>query len=293
MKFRTLRIVWSIVCVLACVLLIVFWVRSYKWRDYCSLGQFTNRGWAAESAVGQFAFRNYPINHNAPPLRWWQTAVSDDSSRPTNKRFGFDVYFGHDYAGIVAPYWLLVLLTAIVAALTGVNRPIRFRFGPLKCYVRYLRIAISVVCCIACLLLIALWVRSYWWIDGAIGPISSNKVLLIGSNSGSFSFRIDDSSQHLSVSQWQADHHSIEEIASAFRQLGQKITFGGPQFGFSGTGNDFFVAHWIIIAVIATIGAISSAPWLRWTKRFSLRTLLLATTILALALGTFAWLTHR
>ena len=120
--------------------------------------------------------------------------MTDDPRLPTNNRFGFDVYFGHDYAGIVVPYWLLVFLTAVVAALTGVNRPIRFHFGQLKGYVRYVRITFSIACGIACVLLIALWARSYWWIDGAVGPISSNKVLLIGSNSGSFSFRIDDSS---------------------------------------------------------------------------------------------------
>ena len=31
--------------------------------------------------------------------------------------------------------------------------------------IRYLRIAFSVMCGIACVLLIALWVRSYWWAD--------------------------------------------------------------------------------------------------------------------------------
>ncbi len=33
MRFRKLRIAWSVVCGLACVLLIVLWVRSYWWID--------------------------------------------------------------------------------------------------------------------------------------------------------------------------------------------------------------------------------------------------------------------
>jgi hypothetical protein len=33
MRFRKLRIAWSTTCVIACVLLLVLWVRSY-WRVY-------------------------------------------------------------------------------------------------------------------------------------------------------------------------------------------------------------------------------------------------------------------
>jgi hypothetical protein len=33
MRFRKLRIAWSVVCAVACVLLIVLAVRSYEWAD--------------------------------------------------------------------------------------------------------------------------------------------------------------------------------------------------------------------------------------------------------------------
>src|SRR6476661_7413421 len=33
MKFRKLRIAWSVLCGIACVLLILLWVRSYWWND--------------------------------------------------------------------------------------------------------------------------------------------------------------------------------------------------------------------------------------------------------------------
>src|SRR5262245_49064069 len=36
---------------------------------------------------------------------------------------------------------------------------------------RGLRIAWSVMCGILCVLLVVLWVRSYWWIDGMGGPV--------------------------------------------------------------------------------------------------------------------------
>ena len=34
MRFRKLRIAWSVVCGIACVLLIVLWVRSYWWSRH-------------------------------------------------------------------------------------------------------------------------------------------------------------------------------------------------------------------------------------------------------------------
>jgi hypothetical protein len=40
-----------------------------------------------------------------------------------------------------------------------------------------LRIAWSAFCCIACVLLIVLWVRSYWQRDGVIGLVVSHSVV--------------------------------------------------------------------------------------------------------------------
>jgi hypothetical protein len=153
---RYLQIAFSATCLVACVLLIVLWVRSYKLQDRFSIGQFANRGWAVESAVGQFAFRLYPINHNAHWFKWTQSAASDNPGEPAENYFGFNFYVGHDYAGLVVPHWLFVLLTAYVAACVAVGRMIRFRIGPLKRFRHYLRIGFSVGCGVACMLLIVL-----------------------------------------------------------------------------------------------------------------------------------------
>src|SRR5690349_76522 len=144
MKYRKLRIAWSVVLGLVAVLLIVLWVRSYKSQDRFSIGQFANRGWAVESAVGQIAFQLYPINHNAHWFKWTQSATSDSPSGPAENYFGFNFYVGHDYAGVVVPHWLFVLLTAYLAACMAVGRVILFRFGPMKPFRRYLRIAFSI-----------------------------------------------------------------------------------------------------------------------------------------------------
>jgi hypothetical protein len=45
--------------------------------------------------------------------------------------------------------------------------------------------------------------------------------------------------------------------------------------------------HWFALALIATGAAV---PWMQWSKRFSLRTLLIATTLVAVMLGLIVWL---
>ena len=67
-------------------------------------------------------------------------------------------------------------------------------------------------------------------------------------------------------------------------ELGRTVSFRFPIIGFNGEG--FFFAHWFVIIPIAVLGLISSRPWFRW--RFSLRTLLIATTLVAVVLGLIA-----
>ena len=45
---------------------------------------------------------------------------------------------------------------------------------------------------------------------------------------------------------------------------------------------DITIPHWFLIALSAAFAAL---PWLPWSNRFSLRTLLIATTVIALVLG--------
>lgn len=47
---------------------------------------------------------------------------------------------------------------------------------------------------------------------------------------------------------------------------------------------------WFLIGVAI---ALSAAPWLRWSNRFSLRTLLITTTLVAVVLGLIVWSINR
>ena len=52
--------------------------------------------------------------------------------------------------------------------------------------------------------------------------------------------------------------------------------------GFKFTRFDFRIPHWFAVLLTATIGAVA---WPNWSRRFTLRTLLIVTTLIAVVLG--------
>jgi len=108
------------------------------------------------------------------------------------------------------------------------------------------------VCGVVCLLLIVLWVRSYWKTDffGNIGAQTS------------FAFQ---------------QGHILIQPSVRYHPDGLPI----PTKGISGiVAADVVIPIWLLIILNA---ALATLPWTSW--RFSLRTLLIATTVLAVVLG--------
>jgi hypothetical protein len=138
---------------------------------------------------------------------------------------------------------------------------------------RKLRIAFSAVCGVFCLLLIALWVRSYWWADSfQYAGVTSTS---FNFNPGVIDFaRSDTDPQLLGPMAYRWRHFS--------RTSPERPT---DNFFWLWTDTDFAirVPVWCCIAVFA--GA-SALPWIRW--RFRLRTLLIAMTLTAVIFGTIA-----
>ena len=136
--------------------------------------------------------------------------------------------------------------------------------------VRYLRIAISASCLIACVLLIALWVRSYYRNDRIIRS-SKASITLISSNRGLF--HVEQAWPYRGETQWERESsrpHTDHNPAFAWMWLD---TFRSVQ-----------CPIWFLLLPGASFGV---TPWVRW--RFSLRTLLIATTLVAVVLGLFVW----
>src|SRR4051812_33900404 len=138
---------------------------------------------------------------------------------------------------------------------------------------RKLRIAFSVTCGITCVLLIVLWVRSYTAADFCEGSIWSHwfKVESFG---GQFVAK-HASSEDVD---WSIHSYPMEEIVSETFMAER----GLPRFEL-GLGL-LLLPYWFLVA---TTAAFATVPWIRW--RFSLRSLLIAMTLVAVVLGLIVW----
>lgn len=146
-----------------------------------------------------------------------------------------------------------------------------------------LRVASSVLCGIACVFLIALWVASYWWVD-------------------ILSVRVGSHARHI----WCIDGSFYAfapgnpgEVKSRLRiydrsntELGMGIVKNWLGFGAHSTqhGVNVVVPIWCLALLTFTIGMIAAPTWRPWqSPRFSLRTLLIATRVVAVGLGLIVW----
>jgi hypothetical protein len=136
---------------------------------------------------------------------------------------------------------------------------------------RKLRIAFSAICIIVCVLLLVLWVRSYGRVDQAQCKISNTSVFVVVSMLGGLFFSTMETVDDSIVSSFYTDKISSEE---------ERITLSYWQLSLIGPTKFVGVPHWFLATVC---GVISILPWLRW--RFSLRTLLIAMTLVAAVLG--------
>jgi hypothetical protein len=143
-------------------------------------------------------------------------------------------------------------------------------------YLRYLRIFWTVFCGIACVLLIALWVRSYWYCDTIDRMSPSTIQTTIGSNCGRV-YLIQMDMRPLR-SRNTTPHDWTYKGRPAMPPDRKHWVRWVHKTGVFETA----VSHWFVITPAAVLAV---APWILWSKRFSLRTLLIATTLVAVVLG--------
>ena len=150
---------------------------------------------------------------------------------------------------------------------------------------RKLRIAWSVACGFACVLLIVLWVRSYSSWEQLHGPVPGVGGIVINSVKGLMSF---GAGTFVGVDSW-----SIENVPASEpgRRMLLRYSLGyDPRIGFgiaiSANRTVAFAPHWFLV-LMSAIAAV--CLWIRWPKRFSLRTLLIVTTLVGAVLGLIVW----
>ena len=141
---------------------------------------------------------------------------------------------------------------------------------------RYLRITTSLLCVTACVLLIVLWVRSYWADTWVMGYLSSTRLFGVGSQAGQMTLvSVPEKVTAGTYAGWgirvfpQRNHWLVPHMGFAF-QLDR-------------TELHAFVPHWFLVMVA---GSFAALPWIRW--RFSLRSTLIAMTLVSVLLGIIA-----
>jgi hypothetical protein len=145
---------------------------------------------------------------------------------------------------------------------------------------RKVRIAWSVACVVACVLLIALWVRSNWWLDEIWITLPSNRALgfISAANCGSIGIQQRGSDKSVYTGGYsRAELQKEQKSSRIFR--GFSIARNTDPASFIN------MPYWFLVLVFAAL------PWLRW--RFSLRTLLIATTLIAAGLGLAVYVTRN
>ena len=145
MRLRKLRIALYIACGIACMLLIVLWVRSYVYSDGLAGPVSETKGLMVGSLAGAIQFRLDDRKwSDAGSFHWRKTteSVADLNealealhqlqaklgSKQAFTRIDMTTRIGWDGDTLFLPYWLLVLVTGSLAGAVGMQRPYRFQF---------------------------------------------------------------------------------------------------------------------------------------------------------------------
>ena len=130
MKYRKLRIAWSVTWGVMAVLLCVLWIRSYWWYERIVFGLGNNNGFHASHVVGQLRFIAFddsnvngfwqPANSVWGRAQWpvdeWRASESHKKDLPASP-LGFGGRIWPARFLLFVPYWFLVLIvTCFVAA---------------------------------------------------------------------------------------------------------------------------------------------------------------------------------
>jgi hypothetical protein len=145
---------------------------------------------------------------------------------------------------------------------------------------RKLRIAWSAVCAIAFVLLIVLWVRSYWRLQ-ILERRTGSQAIQISSVKGRVAIARIDPRAAIKRS-----YLSVTAGDSADWRNGGVLGF---RYYHDGWITALIAPHWLPALLSAALAVI---PWISRSWRFSLRTLLIVTTLIAVVLGLMVAFRH-
>ena len=143
--------------------------------------------------------------------------------------------------------------------------------------IRSLRIAFSVVFGVLCVLMIACWVRSYWWMDSVTLRLSRSEYVQVHTGDGRMCIWFE----HKPTKTWfylSSDPVTIHTPPDADNRIPWFDVHSWPTF------TRVYTAHWFLMVLAGSFAVI---PWC--PSRFSLRGLLIAMTAIAVIVGAIVW----
>jgi hypothetical protein len=146
----------------------------------------------------------------------------------------------------------------------------------------YLRIAMTALSLTACVVLIVMWIRSYRIYDDLSGNIRNGGVLGFGSMRGRVSIEYFPDLNLARGWRWWHDEPDKDQIR-AHNKVDHVTGFNlytHPEGGL------VLVPHWFPVSLTAILGVLT---WSKGSRRFSLRTLLIATTLVAFGIGAIVY----
>ena len=163
---------------------------------------------------------------------------------------------------------------------------------------RSLRIAWSIAWGSLAILLVVLWSRSQNWLDFVSGPAPGNRTVAVGTMPGTIAFAEIDSSWNPHVfNRWEWRSETMEVLQDLRRDSqasGASVDhFTSEDFHkvwSIGQGNIKTIPILWTIALSIALAPISLIPW---SSRFTLRTLLVATTLVAAMLRLIVYETSK
>jgi hypothetical protein len=153
----------------------------------------------------------------------------------------------------------------------------------------WLRIAVSAVCLVVCVGLSWLWVRSYSYLDFCQMNVTQANRLHIQAVNERLMLFILHFNRGLEIGYF--PKNLVEPLRYEQAITGKVIPGGVNYWMWSPLGSGIRLPFWILGPASAALAFI---PWLPWHKiplptRFSLRSLLIVTTLVAVVLGLAMW----
>ena len=143
-----------------------------------------------------------------------------------------------------------------------------------------LRIAWTVWWGVAAVLLCVLWVRSYWWFDNA--NFSATGTVVLNSLEGAVGLVYSDTASNKGLTSI-----TVEDVKPLINPKGEKARKW--LFDVHPTGTWVSCPYWFAALLL---GLLAVGPWIRSFRQFSLRTLLIAMTLIAIVMGLVVTMRH-